>query len=143
MVQFPQTGGCHCRALRYQFSAPAVNVYACHCTDCQTLSGSAFGIGVVVREASFTLTGAPRLVQRVLGSGRIGTRWTCPDCGVWIGGDPRVNPKTGVEQRIIRGGTLDDTSWLRPAAHIWTRSAQPWFVFPTDAVVHARAAEAG
>jgi hypothetical protein len=30
----------------------------------------------------------------------------------------------------MRPGILDDTSWLRPVAHIWTRSAQPWFVFP-------------
>jgi hypothetical protein len=31
---------------------------------------------------------------------------------------------------VVQPGTLDDTSWLRPVAHIWTRSAQPWFVFP-------------
>ena len=31
---------------------------------------------------------------------------------------------------MIRAGTLDDTSWLRPHAHLWTRSAQPWFAFP-------------
>ena len=27
-------------------------------------------------------------------------------------------------------GTLDDTSWLTPAAHIWTRSALPWVAIP-------------
>jgi hypothetical protein len=26
----------------------------------------------------------------------------------------------------VRAGTLDDTSWLRPTRHIWTRSKQPW-----------------
>ena len=30
----------------------------------------------------------------------------------------------------MRAGTLDDTSWLRPTAHFWTRSAQPWVVLP-------------
>ena len=30
----------------------------------------------------------------------------------------------------LDAGTLDDTSWLRPAAHIWNRSAQPWMQFP-------------
>src|SRR5271169_6744669 len=29
----------------------------------------------------------------------------------------------------IRAGTLDDTSWLRPTRHIWTRSKQPWVTF--------------
>ena len=29
----------------------------------------------------------------------------------------------------VRAGTLDDTSWLRPTRHIWTRSKQPWIAF--------------
>ena len=28
--------------------------------------------------------------------------------------------------RNVRGGTLDDTAWLRPTVHFWTRSKQPW-----------------
>jgi hypothetical protein len=34
--------------------------------------------------------------------------------------------------RGVRAGTLDDTFWLRPTAHFWTRSAQPWVVLPPD-----------
>jgi hypothetical protein len=30
----------------------------------------------------------------------------------------------------VRGGTLDDTSWLRPTVHLWTRSKQPWITLP-------------
>ena len=26
----------------------------------------------------------------------------------------------------LRAGTLDDTSWLMPVAHMFTASAQPW-----------------
>jgi hypothetical protein len=26
----------------------------------------------------------------------------------------------------VKAGSLDDTSWLRPVGHIWTRSRQPW-----------------
>jgi hypothetical protein len=29
----------------------------------------------------------------------------------------------------VRAGTFDDTSWLRPTRHIWTRSKQPWITF--------------
>ena len=32
----------------------------------------------------------------------------------------------------VRGGTLDDTSTVRPQAHIFTRSMQPWFGPPKD-----------
>jgi len=37
-------------------------------------------------------------------------------------------PRDGV--RRVRAGTLDDTSWLRPTRHIWTRSKQPWITLP-------------
>jgi hypothetical protein len=30
----------------------------------------------------------------------------------------------------VRSGTLDDTSLLRPTAHFWTRSKQPWIALP-------------
>ena len=39
--------------------------------------------------------------------------------------------------RIVRGGTLDDTSWLKPTAHYWTRSRQPWVALPEDAAIFA------
>ncbi len=32
--------------------------------------------------------------------------------------------------RRVRAGTPDDTSWLRPTRHIWTRSKQPWITLP-------------
>jgi hypothetical protein len=32
--------------------------------------------------------------------------------------------------RRVRGGTLDDRSWLKPTAHFWTRSKQPWVALP-------------
>ena len=38
------------------------------------------------------------------------------------------------ELAVLRPGTLDDTSWLHPIAHIWTRSAQPWIRIPADAL---------
>ena len=46
----------------------------------------------------------------------------CPNCGTRImhGSD---DPTESVS---IKAGTLDDTSGLRPGAHIWLRSAQPW-----------------
>ena len=133
---FLQTGGCHCRALRYTISQHPLAVYACHCTDCQTLSGAAFGMGLVVPAPAFSLTGEPRLVQRVLGSGKIGNRWTCPQCGGWICGGSKLDVVAPDETRVVRAGTLDDTSWLRPTTHYWTRSAQPWISFPDGATVH-------
>ena len=39
----------------------------------------------------------------------------------------RRNKKTG---KVIKAGTLDDTSWVAPALHIWTESAMAFTVIP-------------
>lgn len=43
--------------------------------------------------------------------------------------------------RAVLGGTLDDTSWLRPTIHVWTRSAQPWVILPEGSTVFERSAQ--
>ncbi len=128
--RFFQTGGCHCRALRYTATQAPLRTSVCHCTDCQAISGSAFGLALVFRAEAFALTGTPKLVARRLGSGAIGNRWTCPSCGVWVCGDAKLDQRTNVERRIVRGGTFDERSWIKPDAHLWTRSKQPWVVIP-------------
>ena len=36
----------------------------------------------------------------------------------------------------LKPGTLDDTSTLRPIAHMWYRSAQPWLTISEDVPVY-------
>jgi len=125
-MKLPQTGGCQCGAPRYEITEAPRMVYSCHCTDCQRLTSSAFSMAVVVATEAFRLTiGEPRPLQKTADSGRLATRWVCPQCGSWICGAPTP----GAALRV-RAGTLDDTSWLRPTAHFWTRSKQPWIVLP-------------
>jgi len=57
-------------------------------------------------------------------SGRTNIRLVCPECGSWVCSVPRE----GLAR--LRGGTLDDTSWLHPTRHIWTRSKQAWVTLP-------------
>jgi hypothetical protein len=124
-MRLPQTGGCQCRQLRYEITEEPRSVYTCHCLDCQRLTSSAFSLGVVVPETGFRLTGIePRQLSRTADSGRVSVRLVCPECGSWVCGTPR-----GGEVRV-RGGTLDDTSWLRPSRHIWTRRKQAWVTLP-------------
>ena len=126
-MRLPLTGGCQCGKLRYEITEAPRLVYSCHCTACQKMTSSAFSMGVVIAEDAFRLTkGEPRLVQRTTDSGRIATRWVCPDCGSWVSSAARP----GAAVRTIRGGTLDDKSWLKPTAHLWTRSKQPWITLP-------------
>jgi hypothetical protein len=125
-MKLPQTGGCQCGALRYEITEAPQMVYTCHCTDCQRLTSSAFSMAVVVPAAAFRLTrGEPRPLQKTADSGRVTTRWICPQCGSWICGAP--TPGSALR---VRAGTLDDISWLRPTVHFWTRSKQPWIALP-------------
>jgi hypothetical protein len=102
-------------------------VYTCHCTDCQQITSSAFSMALVLPAEAFRLVrGQPHEVQRTADSGRVTTRWACANCGSWVSASPRP----GSTVRNVRGGTLDDTSWLRPTVHLWTRSKQPWIALP-------------
>ena len=126
-MRLPQTGGCLCGKIRYEISELPQLVYTCHCVDCQRLTSSAFSIALVVDEAAFHLTGIePRPIQRTADSGHIVTRWVCPECGCWVFG--KSSSDDGL--RRVRAGTLDDTSWLKPTMHFWTRSKQPWITLP-------------
>lgn len=124
-MKLPQTGGCQCGKCRYEITAAPIMVYTCHCTACQHVTGSAFSMALLVETAAFKLTGIElEPIHRTADSGRTVTRLVCPECGSWVGNAARPD-----DQRV-RAGTLDDTSWLRPTLHFWTRSKQPWVVLP-------------
>ena len=73
-MQLPLTGGCQCTKVRYEITLEPSLVYACHCTDCQHITSSAFSLGVALPEAGFRLTaGEPRAIQRIPDSGRVNT----------------------------------------------------------------------
>ncbi len=137
-MTFLLTGGCICGAVRYEITRPPGMVYTCHCTDCQRATSGAFSIGVVVADAALVVTGAElKPIPRVADSGRVTAYWVCPECGTWIGGGGKKPGQAATGgPRIIRGGTLDDTSWLRPTVHFWTRSAQKWVVLPEGGQRH-------
>jgi hypothetical protein len=127
MPDLPLAGGCMCGALRYEVRAAPFMIYNCHCTNCQKISGSAFNISVTIAEAALAFTaGEPAKVAWTsdVGSRRWG--WFCGGCGSRIANG--MSPSSGVLS--LRGGTLDDASWLEPVGDIWVRSKQPWVVIP-------------
>lgn len=121
------TGGCQCGAIRYEFSGDPKLVVACHCTDCQRQSGSAFGMTLVVDEADFRLTqGELKTFSSESAAGRAKLGAFCPDCGTRIYHKPEWR-KGSVS---VKPGTLDDTQWLQPTVHLWTNSKQGWVTIP-------------
>ena len=130
-MKFPQAGGCQCGAVRYQITALPASVYACHCTECQRQSGSAFAMAAVIPQAHFRLIqGEPAMFPRRTGPTKIMECWFCRTCGTRL---YHVPGGAAYPNRNIKPGTLDDSSWVVPTIHFWTRSAQPWVVIPADA----------
>jgi hypothetical protein len=131
MINFPVTGGCLCRAIRVDITRAPIMVYTCHCMDCQHITSSAFSVGVVMLDEAVQLSGkTPRMIESIADSGRTKRRYVCPDCAAWVFGEPQSGTQVKGMVRVIRGGTLDDTSWLRPSVHFSTRSKQPWIILP-------------
>ena len=125
----PYEGGCICGAIRYRVTAEPLTVYVCHCTDCQCQSGASFALSmIVVRGACEVLQGEPREFSQQLEDGRNKQSRFCSTCGTRLWGEPAAYPQI----LVVSPGTLDDTSWISPVAHIWTRSAQPWVTIPDD-----------
>lgn len=128
----PLTGGCQCGAVRYAIDAPPRAVYACHCRDCQRQTGAGFALSMIVPRAALRLVdGTPSEWLRPGGVAASGTPTAClfcGSCGARLYHLPTRNPAVA----IVKPGTLDDTSWLRPAGHIWTEHAQPWVAIPED-----------
>ncbi len=133
----PMTGGCSCGAIRYEITSFPLLLYTCNCTDCQRASGSAFALNMPVLARDFhILQGEPKGWHHASPKGVQVTSRFCDACGGRLYGE-----RAGRAELVnLRAGTLDDTSWMVPAAHLFIRSAQPWVAPAADAGCYETAA---
>ena len=89
-------GGCHCGFIKYEGDADPEKAAICHCTDCQTLSGSAFRTVVPVGSDSFRMSaGEPTIYIKTGESGNERQQAFCPKCGSPIfSASPEPGPKS-------------------------------------------------
>ena len=123
-----QEGGCACGAIRYKLTRSPLIVHACHCRDCQRLSGSAFVVNLWI-ERGCVETDHARLAANMLtaGSGKPHEVFRCPQCGTAIYSRYHAAPGDTV---LLRAGTLDHPERVAPDVHIFTRSKAPWLPLP-------------
>ena len=117
-------GRCHCGYLSYEAEVDPDSVEICHCTDCQTLSGSAFRVVVPAIEGSFRLlSGTPNTYVKTAASGNKRAQAFCPQCGT-----PIYSTATDAKSSFfgLRVGAIRQRNALIPRAQYWHRSAQSW-----------------
>jgi len=118
-------GRCHCGYLSFEAEADPAQVAICHCTDCQSSTGSAFRVNVPVPAASFKMLGGEptRYVKTTAASGNPRVQAFCPKCGSSIySTSPGDNPTS----YMLRVGVMRQRDQLPPKQQYWCRSARSW-----------------
>jgi hypothetical protein len=125
-----RTGGCLCGAVKYIVTGPPINVRACHCQDCQRLTGSAFFVRALFPKNHVIITGA----LSEFPSSEDLTRKFCPRCGSQVFCERKSRPDT----IAIALGSFDSLDGITPSEHIWISDKQPWVSVPADAPQHPK-----
>ena len=117
-------GRCHCGDITYEADVDPEKVGICHCTDCQTLSGTAFRTVAPAPDSAFNiLSGEPKIYIKTGDSGAKREQAFCANCGAAI---YATSVGDGPKVYNIRLGTAQQRDQLPPKVHFWYRSAQPW-----------------
>jgi len=123
-------GGCRCGAVRYRLATNGLpKVYACHCRDCQTWSGSAFSLNVMLPESAVSVSGRTHLFELMApGSDRVSRQHGCPACLTRVHNTNSARPG----RVVVRAGTLDRSDELQIVAHIWASRKVRGIEIPDD-----------
>ena len=118
-------GSCHCGTITIEGEADPEKTQICHCTDCQTSTGSVFRVSVPVSGASFRMSGQPATyVKTTADSGKPRVQAFCPRCGSPI---YSTTPGDGPQPSYtVRVGILRQRQQFVPKRQNWVRSALPW-----------------
>jgi hypothetical protein len=121
-------GGCRCGRVRYKVRLDRLpNVYACHCLDCQTWTGSAFSVQFFLAEDQLEVTGEPALFELTSPDGsRTSRQRGCPVCFTRVYNTNTRRPGLAG----VRAGTLDRSDELQLVAHIWTKRKMAGIAIP-------------
>jgi hypothetical protein len=124
-------GGCSCGAIRYQLISAPLIVHACHCRDCQRITGGPHVINIWIERKFVERSGAePKSFTLKGGSGKTHEVFFCAECGTYVWSRYSIAPGDCL---FVRAGTLDNPAAVTPEVHIFTRSKLPWVQLPQGA----------
>lgn len=114
-------GGCHCRRVRFEVTAPdKLNVNECNCSICR-MSGY---LHLIVRKADFRLlSGEADLSTYTFNSG-VAKHYFCSHCGIKSFYVPRSNPEGySVNARCLDEDTVVSMTIDQFDGHNWEANA--------------------
>lgn len=118
------TGSCFCGAVGYEAEIDEKRIGACHCRDCQIMSGSAFRLAAFVQPGDFRFThGTPKHFDKTADSGNVRRMAFCGDCGTHLSAFPADGGKGYVSIRIATAKEFAD---LRPSLEVYCDSGVRW-----------------
>lgn len=116
------TGGCTCKAIRYEISAEPLQMAHCQCRDCQESTGSGHASALVFPKNAVKLSGNPTYYVTKADSGNSKRRAFCSICG-----SPLYTLLDAMPDIFaLKVGSLDDPSIFKPQIVLYTNSGYSW-----------------
>ena len=116
-------GGCLCGKIRFRFEREsAISAHHCHCSDCQKSSGTGKATIVFVPDSEVDTQGELKWYTVTGTAGNNVSRGFCGNCGSQLMSLIEESPTL----RIIKAGSLDDSSWLKVTSSFWAQTATQW-----------------
>jgi hypothetical protein len=116
-----RSGRCLCGEVSFTLAAEPLATRVCWCRDCQHLAANGT-VNVLVPADALAVSGALAAHTKTADSGNQVTRQFCPNCGTHLFAFSSARPQF----RVVRVGTLDEPSSVRPSVNIWAASAPGW-----------------
>lgn len=132
MSEDKKTGSCLCGEVSYSFNESSViSAHHCHCKDCQKSTGSGKATIVMIPENALQMKGEIKIYTVTGTDGSHVTRGFCESCGSPL--ISYIEEMQGI--RLIKAGSLDDSSWLKIDSNFWSSTAREWS--PVDESLHS------
>ncbi|MGI9386073.1 MAG: GFA family protein, partial [Methyloligellaceae bacterium] len=122
-----RTGRCQCGGVQFECPDEPLEIYVCHCRECQKQSSSAFGISYITQWSGLRVVkGEPAHWTRSTNSGGTLQCAFCPSCGsrVWH------RPDNAGDIVSVKGGALDEPVDIANATYLWTDRKLPGVCIP-------------
>lgn len=119
------TGGCLCKAVRYELDGAPLTSRTCWCHICQKVGSSNGSVNTCFKREALRIDGPLGDYSYLADSGTQMHCRFCSACGIHV----YITAHSRPHLVFIRANTLDDPELAKPLSNIWVSQAPRWAVF--------------